>query len=576
MSVRLLSRREGTRRHSLLLKPLTTLAGHARSGGVKLFSLVIGAWVSVLAVDTLASNTNNATVTAAVRNDLGQLKWVVTAPTDYTPLQREGRRLFLESGCTYCHSKYSLPVESETRPWGVVSTDPRRWGPAVEPGEYAFDKPLAFGTKGIAPDLARVGLKYGDGWHLAHFWRPPLITQGSIMGGFSGLFDNVAEPVERVDDDGASTLERTATTERLFDFSSDQQVKLTPNAEGVLFVPLSAQGKYPEIWTPNDEYTGDTLELVAESEAIAALTAYMQKLGTNRGLWRDAFEPGEVEGADIDMPRSQEAIERGKTVYERHCVACHGIKGDGNGPAATFTHVQRPRDFTFGVFKYRSTQDPLPTDADLLRTITRGVRGTAMPAWFELPLQDRLAVIQYIKYELAADRMDPDEPYFYFVEEPPGEPLEIGTPPESSAELVAHGAEIWRQAKCWECHGDAGKGDGEKAAGLEDDLGFPIVPANLTRGLFKSGPTVSDIYRTISTGLSGTPMPSFKDAFSDEDRWALAYYVLSLSAFTSPLTGEPLPIPETARQALNKPDLEAPTPEQAYRPEQFLAAGEGP
>ena len=50
------------------------------------------------------------------------------------------------------------------------------------------------------------------------------------------------------------------------------------------------------------------------------------------------------------------------------------------------------------MFKFRLTKEPLPTDGDLLRTITRGVRGTAMPAWYELPLNDRLAVIQYIKY----------------------------------------------------------------------------------------------------------------------------------------------------------------------------------
>ena len=69
-----------------------------------------------------------------------------------------------------------------------------------------------------------------------------------------------------------------------------------------------------------------------------------------------------------------------------------------------------------------------------------------------------------------------------------------------------------KQAKCWECHGDGGKGDGEKAAGLKDDFGFPIPPANLTTGQFKSGPSVKDIFRTMTTGLSGTPMPSFSDS----------------------------------------------------------------
>ena len=60
----------------------------------------------------------------------------------------------------------------------------------------------------------------------------------------------------------------------------------------------------------------------------------------------------------------------------------------------------------------------------------------------------------------------------------------------------------------------------------------------------------------MTTGLSGTPMPSYRDAFPDEDRWALSYYVLSLSAYKDPLTKQPLAIPETDRAALNNPNLE--------------------
>ena len=116
-------------------------------------------------------------------------------------------------------------------------------------------------------------------------------------------------------------------------------------------------------------------------------------------------------------------IAHGKEVYERHCIGCHGVKGDGNGPAATFTHVQRPRNFTYGVFKFRLTKGPLPSDADLLRTITRGVRGTAMPAWFELPLRGspRRDPVRQVRAD--GRPLRPDQPYFYFVDEPPGPPL---------------------------------------------------------------------------------------------------------------------------------------------------------
>jgi cytochrome c oxidase cbb3-type subunit 2 len=200
-----------------------------------------------------------------------------------------------------------------------------------------------------------------------------------------------------------------------------------------------------------------------------------------------------------------------------------------------------------------------------MRTITRGVRGTAMPTWHELPEKDRLAVIQYIKYELAVDRSDPANPYRYFIEEPPKAPIHIGMPPQPSADLVRQGEAVWRQAKCWECHGDDGEGDGDKAEGLMDDFGFPIRPANLTTGQFKSGPDVTDIFRTVTTGLSGTPMPSYGDTVSEDDRWALSYFVLALSAYKDPLTGEPLEIAAEDRAVLNDPALAAAESRTAYR-----------
>ncbi len=329
---------------------------------------------------------------------------------------------------------------------------------------------------------------------------------------------------------------------------------------------MEAREKKPVILIPNEEFRGETVTVAAETEELHALVAYLQKLGMNRGKWRDVFEPQRLQVVDVTLPRSEEWIQHGKNVYERRCLGCHGVTGDGNGPAATFMYKQRPRNFSTAVFKFRLTKEPLPTDGDLLRTITRGVRGTAMPAWHELPINDRLAVIQYIKFELAVDRADPSAPYEFFTEEPPGPPMVIGKPPEPSEEVLAHGREIWQAAKCWECHGQGGKGDGEKAAGLKDDAGFTSVPADLTSGQFKSGSTVEDIFRTMSTGLSGTPMPSYRDAFPDEDRWALAYFVLALSAYKDPLTLEPLNIADADRKALDELNLQAPSPDKAYVP----------
>ncbi|WP_292242938.1 cbb3-type cytochrome c oxidase subunit II [Mesorhizobium sp.] len=496
-------------------------------------------------------------VTAVVRTDFGQLKWMMTEATDYTPLQQLGRDVYLREGCWYCHSQYVRPVTGETR----------RWGPVTESGEFAYDVPHLFGTRRIGPDLMRVGLKFSDEWHLAHFWNPRMLSPDSIMAPYRGLFDEPEQPVKIVDDGaGNRTLERTPVSEGLFDFASKEQIKLTPNADGLLFVPMQARGKAPVIVIPNEEYKGDAVKIAAETKDLEALIAYIQKLGMDRGKWRDLFEPQQLEVTEVTFPRSSEWIAHGREVYERRCLGCHGVNGDGNGPAATFLHKQRPRSFAAAVFKFRLTKEPLPTDGDLLRTITRGVRGTAMPAWYELPLTDRLAVIQYIKYELAVDRSDPAQPYAFFIEEPPGPPLYIAKPPTVSQAILERGKEVWQIAKCWECHGQGGKGDGQKAAGLKDDLGFSIVPADLTSGQFKSGSAVEDIFRTMTTGLSGTPMPSYRDSLPEEDRWALSYYVLALSAYKDPLTLQPLTISDTDRAALNDLTLEAASPDKAYVP----------
>jgi cytochrome c oxidase cbb3-type subunit I/II len=498
-------------------------------------------------------------VTAVVRTDLGQLKWIMTNATAYTPLEQRGRDVYLREGCWYCHSQFVRPVTGETR----------RWGPVTESGEFVYDIPHLFGTRRIGPDLMRVGLKFSNEWHFAHFWNPRMLSPDSVMAPYRGLFERPAQAVAIVDGaEGNRTLEKTPLTEKLFDFASKEPIRLTPNADGLLFVPMQARGKAPIILTPQEQYKGNTVKIAAETPDLQALVAYVQKLGMNRGKWRDLFEPQSLEVMDVTLPRSEEWIAHGKEVYERRCLGCHGEKGDGNGPAATFLYNQRPRNFSNAVFKFRLTKESVPTDGDLLRTISRGVRGTAMPPWYDLPINDRLAVIQYIKYVLAVDRSDPANPYAFFAEEPPGPPLYIGKPPAPSQQLLDRGKEVWEQAKCWECHGKTGKGDGEKAAGLKDDEDFTIVPADLTSGQFKSGPAVEDIYRTITTGLSGTPMPSYRDAFPDEDRWALAYYILALSAYTDPLTGQPLNIAERDRAALNDLNLKADTPDKAYAPSQ--------
>ena len=219
------------------------------------------------------------------------------------------------------------------------------------------------------------------------------------------------------------------------------------------------------------------------------------------------------------LPATPELLARGKELYETLCVRCHGEKGDGKGDFARFMNP-KPRDFTAGTYKFHMTPSgSIPQDVDIYRTITIGVKKSSMPAWFVLPSQDRWALVHYVKTFAKV-----------FKEEKPEEAIKIPEPPPVSPKLIAQGAEVFKESKCWDCHGFLGKGDGAAAGTLEDASGAPILPADFTQGVFKVGNIPKDIYRTIATGLDGTPMPSFGDALNEEQLWAITYFVLSLAA----------------------------------------------
>lgn len=489
-------------------------------------------------------------VSRAVRTDVGDVKWVRYDASDYTPPERVGRSVYIREGCWYCHSQYVRPVAGE----GL------RWGPVSEAGEYAFDRPHLFSTRRIGPDLTRVGLKYGDDWHYAHHWDPRLVVPDSIMPSFKWLYTRVRVPLRNAD--AGPGLAASAELKTYFTMRAETSIPLYPNADGLAFVAPPASGRWPLDGTPVIDLKAfgerppafTSVTLVVPTQELVGLVRYIQKLGTNRGAWREVFEPQMVGVSVMNIPSSPDLLALGREVYYSRCVGCHGKNGDGNGPAATFLSP-RPRNFALGIFKYRTTPSgSLPTDGDLYRTVTRGVRGTAMPTWHELPDKERLAVVAFIKTFSSRFK---DEHV---------EPAMIKEPLRATAELVARGKDLYRAARCFQCHGEDGKGDGEAAADLTDDLRFPTRPSDFTRGQFKSGSTVRDIFRTMTLGLDGSPMPSFADSMSEEERWAISYYVLSLSAWKDPLTGETLDLPAAVRAALDSPDIVADHPRFALDP----------
>ncbi len=220
---------------------------------------------------------------------------------------------------------------------------------------------------------------------------------------------------------------------------------------------------------------------------------------------------------------AQTDIQLGESIYRENCAACHGDKGDGKGPQADKLKI-KPRDFTTGFYKFRSTPSrSLPLDQDIFRTISRGVRRTSMLAQLQLSEQERWAVVRYLK--TFSKR---------FSEERPGQAIAVPPAPSANPKLVALGKAKYEDAGCAQCHGSEGRGDGPSANGLKDDWGNPISPSDLTLKPFKSGPNPDDLYRTLSTGLNGTPMPSYADAFSPKDRWALVSYILSITTHERP------------------------------------------
>jgi len=207
----------------------------------------------------------------------------------------------------------------------------------------------------------------------------------------------------------------------------------------------------------------------------------------------------------------------GKSVYERYCQGCHGEYGKGDGKYARDMNP-KPRDFTSGMFKWTSSPaGSMPTDRDLILTISEGVHGTSMPPWAPLKESERRDVIAYIK--TFSDRFN-KKPFF--------PETFIYPPPPNTPELIQYGNSIYHKTGCDRCHGITGRGDGINANSLMDDWNNPISPTNFYLGIFKTGKENWKIYRTIANGLGGTPMPSSLYQLEPNEIWALVYFIRSL------------------------------------------------
>jgi cytochrome c oxidase cbb3-type subunit I/II len=170
----------------------------------------------------------------------------------YTPLELEGRDIYVREGCYNCHSQMVRPFRSETERYGEYSKS----------GEFIYDHPFQWGSKRTGPDLHRVGAKYPDSWHYNHMYDPQLTSTGSIMPPYPWLFEDelnteyTAAKIKVMRTLGVPY--KTGFEDRVHDLMAEQAAGIVKNlrAEGI-----------------EDENI--------ENKEIIAMIAYLQRLGTD-------------------------------------------------------------------------------------------------------------------------------------------------------------------------------------------------------------------------------------------------------------------------------------------------------
>ena len=168
----------------------------------------------------------------------------------YTPLEIEGRDLYIREGCLGCHSQMIRPLRAETERYGEYS----------KPGEYVYDHPFLWGSKRTGPDLHRVGGKYPDSWHYMHMKDPSSTSPGSIMPGYPWLYGKKLAV--------SHTEGKIITLRKL-------GVPYPDGFESQAVADLRAQAQKIA-----DGLKASNIE-VQPDEEIIALIAYLQRLGTD-------------------------------------------------------------------------------------------------------------------------------------------------------------------------------------------------------------------------------------------------------------------------------------------------------
>jgi cytochrome c oxidase cbb3-type subunit I/II len=174
----------------------------------------------------------------------------ITSVKPYTPLELQGRDLYISNGCYVCHSQMIRPFRDEVARYGEYS----------KAGEFVYDHPFQWGSKRTGPDLARIGNKYPDSWHYNHMLEPQSMSPGSIMPAYAWMLDDTI--------DTASTPAKIRAMQRL-------GVPYPAGYDQVANRDLMQQAE-----TIRTKLAADKIKTPANRE-IVAMIAYLQRMGTD-------------------------------------------------------------------------------------------------------------------------------------------------------------------------------------------------------------------------------------------------------------------------------------------------------
>ena len=229
----------------------------------------------------------------------------------------------------------------------------------------------------------------------------------------------------------------------------------------------------------------------------------------------------------------------GRQVFLRYCRECHGEEGDGLGKFS-YTTGERPRSFQSGRFKLATTGNLIPSDQDLEDTIRRGMPGTGMSSWAQLPDAEIEAVARYTRSfsldalraeldaQVAAGELGAAEADAEFARRTaPGPPIDVPPEPPFDEARRARGERLYLEA-CASCHGPNGRR--LRNDPMADFEGNHTLPTNIVGGVFKGGAGGAAIYSRLHLGMDGTAMPGYRDAYGTDEIWDLVHTVQRIIA----------------------------------------------